>query len=826
MSTFGGRKTPGGGNSKKGGSGGNVIPLYPIRQIVDPYVWMDDSFQDFPRFYQALETNNGAVRVQLNASDVVPRGALDIDRVSCAHREDGSVACIELRFDCAPTPDNARNKQYRVVFSCTKQRSDNPAHDGPDKLCSQWTALTDNDLLIPTRAPQMFAALDAHILNNGPRPLIIFCEGEKTRQAIDARMARNKTLFENANIIPVASAWLCGKPGAEKTNFAMQPGDHVDRKYVVHGKNARRFDLPYCRYAVVCDNDDEGRAESRTVAQRLWQTYNVAKEDIGIVEAPKGAPPHWDDADDLPPTITDAERAAALLNPTPLKEFWDLKQTGIGRRARIEIDPDSVRNRILALHLIGVEGYLDLADNSYHFSYSPKNWKDKQLSDDDVYDIARPATEKMEHVPTTRLQEKWHEPLYAMARETPRDTIYEETIVAVERGRPLKTEKNKPEMLFINSFNLPDTPYNRAAGRHFMRDYIAACVRPAFNGEPVILQAYYVLFGNEGIGKSTWVRVMAGATPTGVTRRCTDKVTFKDLAAESDNAELHLYHKLAGVTIYELADKPLGGDITRTRADMLKSAVNRGIFRYREIRGKSMATCNSRCVPTVTTNQTEIITFDMGERRWVIINIEDSQTEHPEIIKARLILEKREPTTKEKAILEGHNPGIDWLFANRDALIAHMYDSGDWQGDLSVGVELRALMPEAQENFKTSEPWSERLRELLDGYIGYITNYHAGLLLGITEIYKNEDNYGRRLANAMGEIGFIKGKKTKRIDSKPQRFYYHKNDPKLEKRIYVIETFKGSHEYKAAYENEIVPNQPPNPNEYHPSNTDDNDIPF
>jgi hypothetical protein len=313
----------------------------------------------------------------------------------------------------------------------------------------------------------------------------------------------------------------------------------------------------------------------------------------------------------------------------------------------------------------------------------------------------------MKHNFSIKHLSNWREPLLSLASETPRDLIYEETLAIVERGRLRVDERNAPELLFIKAFNLPETPYLRQAGWHLIRDIVAMRVRPAFRAPPVIPQLLYVLCGPENDGKSTFVKILAGGcvTPSSTSERYSDSINFKDLEGSASHGDHTLHNKIAGKTTVEFADKSLGSTVGKGLADILKHFTNKGGVEYREMNKDDMKRCNLRCVRVFTTNNKEILTEDMGERRWVIINTEDGNRLKAADIQLALLREQRLPTKDEQMLLKGHNPGLNWLCENLEPMLAQMYDSGAWKAELNPTTQMLQMMKKEQREYQSVENW-------------------------------------------------------------------------------------------------------------------------
>lgn len=698
-----------GGSPQKDG----VIPFRGRRknatQRVMPHVSMSENIEQFEIDMAKLRANNGQTRAGVNF--LLDPDAADIESVVVVRRNDNSPAFLEIRTALKPTNKRRATKTFRIIYRADVEASDDPKHNGVGLLRSGIDELSRQGLFIPTNAPALLTAVSLYKNDptNNLRPALLWCEGEKTRIALQRRVETEEALdaFAQRGLVPVTSATLSGLTGVKHTNYLLAPGPGTAITSTRIGKNNTVLDLNSAIHFIVLDNDSAGYFEGTVLADRFSTEYRVDPAQIYLVEAPPGAPTGWDDADRLPSLVTESERIDQILNAPLFSQRWIYK---VKAKGEYEINAEHVGNRRRALKMSGItDCYTDTTVNR-PIIRSTQNWQNRESPDDvELLGLAETALKHMGHEPTTTHlnKEKWRDSLNSMVLNASRDIIHEETMQMIERGRERCNEENRPENLFQRSFGLSDTEFNRLAGWHLMRDSLALRLRPAFNAEPVIPQLLFVFYGNENSGKSTAVKVLAGGSPAPVNDapRYSDNLDLYDLKGSETHGDLQLYHKIAGKTAVELADKSLGTDITRSRADMLKHFANKGAVLFRGMWVATPKTCNLRCIRIFTTNNSDILTSDMGSRRWVIIDTTKTEWPTTEEIKTALIKEAREPTTHESARLMNHNPGLNWLHENLSAMFAHMYDSGDWKHDLHPTPQFMSLMSESQTDYVSEDTW-------------------------------------------------------------------------------------------------------------------------
>lgn len=732
-------------------------------QIVTPHVYLDDTDPLIVNL-EKIKENNGQYRSLIE--DLLPRDTVAINRVTAVARADDSIAYLEFRVD------TKEGKSYRTIFKADVSKSDDSREDGA-RYMSDFSVLASKQLCIPTNAPTLIAAQQAHERGEIPKLAIFWCEGEKAREAVEERLRSEYATekFEAAELFPVTAATLGGGAGVKSTNYALRPSAKIPGEYTAVGKNDIALRLEKYHHYIVLDNDKAGRDEGIALANKLEKEYRVDKSQIFFVDPPNDAFEGWDDADPLPHSLTEEARVDMFFGAVPVADTWIMKALKGGG---FEVDVDNVDNRLLALKRIGLtEAHINTATGLKHIR-GPFPFENAHYpNEDERIKLAKLAVEAMGLQVKVAHLKGWDEALSLMFTGAMRDSIYEEIMADIEAGRAEMTNDNKPEMLFIKSLGLEDTPYHREAGRLCIRDYVAASILPAYRKPAIEPQVLFVLHGGENQGKSTFAKVLAGGSLDGKSYdRYQDQVQMHDLYGSPSHGFLQLKHKLAGVTVAEFADQDLGDNVRTNLAGALKRFANMGLVEYRNMYSDHDQAFNLRCIRIFTTNKTDIITDEMGFRRYIIIDVAKTKLPSRSSVEETLLREKRPPTDFEEKILRGHNPNLNWLVANRRAMLAHMYDSAEWKGTLSVSSHMQDLMKSTQIPYKSQQNWEVKLLSELQEHLhtprlGLSAHY----LVDWATDYKGEGRpTKKKWSTFLASIGFKVYNKT--VSNQTSRFYF------------------------------------------------------
>jgi hypothetical protein len=425
--------------------------------------------------------------------------------------------------------------------------------------------------------------------------------------------------------------------------------------------------------------------------------------------------------------------------------------------------------------------------------------------------LADNCIKQMGLAPTCYNVAKFEELMRFDAVAVKRDSIQEEMLSSIDAGRGLMTDENNPENLFIRMFQMPDTPYIRAAGKAIIRDMVALALIPAFAGQSVNPQLLYVFYGKEERGKSTAASVLAG-NPPGKTSvfinpeneaerlikpdRYTSDIDVSDLESkDSGFGSKGLMNKLRGKTVLEFADKDLSYKTSQGRAGILKNFVNMSRVSHRPLFADATKTYNLRCVRIFTTNHRDILTDDLGSRRWVIIDLDKSAAPDKAALAASLKAAGREPTQDEELILDGKNPGLNWVHANLPAMLAHAYEDGDWRKPLTAYPALEDSRADIAENYKKFENHDRVLEGELERFMvpgAFVRQYSVALKAIDMKISE------KAVKNSMKNLGFANP--LKKLNGKGVRVWAWGDDLPKSEFVYSKRTRHADEEWKWASE--------------------------
>lgn len=151
----------------------------------------------------------------------------------------------------------------------------------------------------------------------------------------------------------------------------------------------------------------------------------------------------------------------------------------------------------------------------------------------------------------------------------------------------------------MSTYNVPDTAYYRAVSSNFLKGMVKRVFQPGCKFDTVL-----VLEGPQGIGKSTSLEVLGGNWHTSIT-------------ASPDNKDFFL--ALQGHMIVEFSE---GETLSRAEVKQLKSVISTRIDSFRPPYGHETRDYPRRCVFAMSTNQTEYLKDETGNRRWLPVACE------------------------------------------------------------------------------------------------------------------------------------------------------------------------------------------------------------
>jgi predicted P-loop ATPase len=171
-----------------------------------------------------------------------------------------------------------------------------------------------------------------------------------------------------------------------------------------------------------------------------------------------------------------------------------------------------------------------------------------------------------------------------------------------------------------NTYGVPDDEYHRAVASNWLKGLVKRIVVPGSKFDYVL-----VLEGEQGVKKSTSLGVLGGEWHVETTM-------------STDNKDFFML--FAGKAIIEFSE---GETMSRTDVKRMKAIITTQNDRYRLPFARTVQDFKRRCVFAMTTNDTEYLKDETGNRRWLPV-----ATVFPEA-------------------------NIEWLAENRDQLFAEAY---------------------------------------------------------------------------------------------------------------------------------------------------------
>ena len=147
----------------------------------------------------------------------------------------------------------------------------------------------------------------------------------------------------------------------------------------------------------------------------------------------------------------------------------------------------------------------------------------------------------------------------------------------------------------IEAVGAPDTPYVRAVSRIVLVAAVRRARQPGCKFDEIV-----VLEGREGLNKSSLIELMAGS----------ENFSDQSILAADDRKQ---QEQMAGVWLYEIAD--LTG-IRKAEVEKIKAFASRQEDRCRPAYGHFLKSQKRQCVLIATTNDTDFLQSQTGNRRW------------------------------------------------------------------------------------------------------------------------------------------------------------------------------------------------------------------
>lgn len=309
--------------------------------------------------------------------------------------------------------------------------------------------------------------------------------------------------------------------------------------------------------------------------------------------------------------VNEAETKKLIESPIQVSDLEAIKMKLRGNRGGAYKD---VTNAVFAL-----ASHSDWC-NAFKYDTFKKQitFRGKELKDEDVV--------------TTQMWLQRDVDLYGIARKTVEDAINRrahdcEHNSVVDRLMSLEWDgKKRLDEWIPTVYGVENDEYHRAVGSNWLRAMVQRLVWPGTKYDHVL-----VIQGGQGVRKTTSFSVLGSALGIGNLHvETTIRADSKDFLMQFD-----------GRAIVEFSE---GETLNRSETKALKAIITRTHDKYRAPYARSDEEHPRQCVFCMTTNDTEYLKDDTGNRRWLIVKMP-----------------------------EGSNANIDWLKENGEQLFAEAY---------------------------------------------------------------------------------------------------------------------------------------------------------
>lgn len=246
-----------------------------------------------------------------------------------------------------------------------------------------------------------------------------------------------------------------------------------------------------------------------------------------------------------------------------------------------------------------------------------------------------------------------------------------------------------------SAFNVEKSDYHTAVASNWMKGMIKRIIEPGSKFDYVL-----VLEGEQGIKKSTSLAIL-GASPTG------GASWHVETAMSTDNKDFFM--QFQGKAIIEFSE---GETLSRTEVKRMKAIITMQSDKFRPPYGRASVDFPRRCVFAMTTNQTEYLKDETGNRRWLpvacvgIANIEwlkenrdqlFAEAYHRVITLRETVYEfPEEETRAAQASRRIHDPNED--------IIAHWYFNTLSETDRDNGITIHQVYKHAINGGMNNKP--------------------------------------------------------------------------------------------------------------------------
>lgn len=171
-----------------------------------------------------------------------------------------------------------------------------------------------------------------------------------------------------------------------------------------------------------------------------------------------------------------------------------------------------------------------------------------------------------------------------------------------------------------STYGAPDDKYHRAVGSNWLKGLVKRIIEPGCKFDYVL-----VLEGEQGTKKSTSLSVLGGAWHV-------------ETAMSTESKDFFM--QFSGKAIVEFSE---GETLSRTEVKRMKAIITMQADKYRPPYERTSQEFPRRCVFAMTTNQTEYLKDETGNRRWLPVTVKLPES------------------------------NVEWLAENREQLFAEAY---------------------------------------------------------------------------------------------------------------------------------------------------------
>lgn len=458
--------------------------------------------------------------------------------------------------------------------------------------------------------------------------------------------------------------------------FDSKNGSSIKKLYEgdlsAHNKDASSADMALCSHLAFWTGKDSSQME------RLW------------LASPLGSRKKTQDR----PDYRERTISAAIIN---CKEVYETKSQKIEKEAE-ELDLLFVLNqykekvyiqntenicRVIRGHVAFRSRFrYDTFKNTYEIGVEHKDkavqkWLYRTLEDSDAIDVQTSISI-----------------FFSCFAKVGKDMVYD-AIIKVSKENKIDSasdfikalqwdKKSRLDSWLSKVYGTDDDAYHRAVGSNWLKGLVRRIIEPGCKFDYVL-----VLEGEQGSKKSTSLSVLGGAWHIETTMS-TDSKDF--------------FMQFSGKTIVEFSE---GETLSRTEVKRMKAIITTQIDKYRPPYERTSQDFPRRCVFAMTTNQTEYLKDETGNRRWLPVTVKKEEAD------------------------------VEWLAENREQLFAEAY------ARLLAGETVyefpKQATADAQNERRIKDPNADII---VDWYFNKLTSDQRSNGVAIYQAYKDAINGG------------------------------------------------------------------------------------